>query len=247
MLSKMTFGIMVLMLFLAPAITPLVSAGEDTAGRANPDFSVTLFTLDGAGSVVDGYDIEVENATHVARIVVSNSGSVGGVASVSLIHQGSPLAGESIVKTINLGNIPSTSSATPVLIAWTASPGDLQTLFARVTAQGTDANSANDEKRIDFNVSSPPFMKGETLGDSIPLPTGGSSLARVPNAIQTFNATVINNGIKVISSVFELEFISASNPANIQTFWSGEINLAPGSLYVPAVSKNLSTTFNGGL
>ena len=235
------------MLFLAPAITPLVSAGEDTAGRANPDFSVTLFTLDGAGSVVDGYDIEVENATHVARIVVSNSGSVGGVASVSLIHQGSPLAGESIVKTINLGNIPSTSSATPVLIAWTASPGDLQTLFARVTAQGTDANSANDEKRIDFNVSSPPFMKGETLGDSIPLPTGGSSLARVPNAIQTFNATVINNGIKVISSVFELEFISASNPANIQTFWSGEINLAPGSLYVPAVSKNLSTTFNGGL
>jgi len=71
------------MLFLAPAITPLVSAGENTAGRANPDFSVSEFTLDGAGSVMNGNDIEVENATHVARIVVSNSGSADGVASGS--------------------------------------------------------------------------------------------------------------------------------------------------------------------
>lgn len=235
------------MLFLAPAITPLVSAGEDTSARSNPDFSVSEFTLDGAGSVLNGNDIEVENATHVARIVVSNSGSVGGVASVSLIHRGSPTAGESIVRTISLGNIPSISSATPVLIAWTASPGDLQTLFARVTAQTTDSNSANDEKRIDFNVSSPPFMKGETLGDSIPIPTGGSSFARVANGPQVFNATIINSGIKDISAVFELEFTSTSNPANVQTFWSGEIIVSPGSLYVPAVSENLSTSFDGGL
>ena len=115
--SKFAFGIMMIMLFLAPAMTPFVSAGEDTSGRSNPDFSVSVFTLDGAGSVKDGTDIEVENATHVTRIVVSNSGSVDGVASVSLIHRGSPTAGESIIKTVNLGNIPSTSSATPVLIA----------------------------------------------------------------------------------------------------------------------------------
>ncbi|MBT4924863.1 MAG: hypothetical protein HON16_03840, partial [Euryarchaeota archaeon] len=132
-MSKFTFGVMMLMLFLAPAITPLVSAGENTAGRANPDFSVSEFTLDGAGSVINGNDIEVENATHVARIVVSNSGSADGVASVSLVHRGSPTAGETILTTVNLGNILRTSSATPVLIAWTASPGDLQTLFARVT------------------------------------------------------------------------------------------------------------------
>ena len=235
------------MLFLAPAITPLVSAGENTAGRANPDFSVSEFTLDGAGSVMNGNDIEVENATHVARIVVSNSGSADGVASVSLVHRGSPTAGETILTTVSLGNIPSTSSATPVLIAWTASPGDLQTLFARVTAQGTDSNSANDEMRINFNVSSPPFMEGDVLDDSIPIPTGGSSLARVSNSPQLFNATVINNGIKDISAVFELEFVSTSNPANIKQFWSGELVLGPGSLFVPAVSENLSTSFDGGL
>ena len=235
------------MLFLAPAITPLVSAGENTAGRANPDFSVSEFTLDGAGSVMNGNDIEVENATHVARIVVSNSGSADGVASVSLVHRGYPTAGETILTTVSLGNIPSTSSATPVLIAWTASPGDLQALFARVTAQGTDSNSANDEMRINFNVSSPPFMEGDVLDDSIPIPTGGSSLARVSNSPQLFNATVINNGIKDISAVFELEFVSTSNPANIKQFWSGELVLGPGSLFVPAVSENLSTSFDGGL
>ena len=234
------------MLFLAPAMSPIVSAGEGTSARSNADFSVSLFTLDGAGSVDYGTSMEVENATHVARIVVSNSGSVDGSTSVSLVHRGTPLAGETIVKTVNLGNIPMTSSSNPVLIAWTASPGDLQTLFARVVPQSPDPNSANDEKRLDFNVSSPPFMKGDALGDSVPLPTGGSSIARIANSAQVFNATVINNGIKDISAVFELEFINVADPSNVKTFWSGEIILSPGSLYVPAVSENLSTSFNGG-
>tara|TARA_B100001564_G_scaffold327847_1_gene311165 strand:- start:1738 stop:6618 length:4881 start_codon:yes stop_codon:yes gene_type:complete len=235
-----------IMLFLAPAMSPIVSAGGDTSARTTPDFSVSLFTLDGAGSVTDGTGIEVENATHVARIIVSNSGSADGVASVSLVHRGSPLAGETIVKTVNLGNIPSTSSSNPVLIAWTASPGDLQTLFARVIAQTNDPNSANDEKRIDFNVSSPPFMKGYVTGDSIPEPSGGSSIARIANNAQEFNATVINIGVKDISAVFELEFIDTLDPSNVKTFWSGELILSPGSLYIPAASENLSTSFNGG-
>ena len=135
-------------------MSPIVSAGEGTSARSSPDFSVSAFTLDGAGSVDYGTSMEVENATHVARIVVSNSGSADGVTSVSLVHRGTPLAGETIVKTVNLGNIPKTSSSNPVLIAWTASPGDLQTLFARVVPLTNDPNSANDEKRLDFNVSS---------------------------------------------------------------------------------------------
>ena len=234
------------MLFLAPAMSPIVSAGEGTSARSSPDFSVSVFTLDGAGSVDYGTSMEVENATHVARIIVSNSGPADGETSVSLVHRGSPLAGETIVKTVNLGNIPKTSSSNPVLIAWTASPGDLQTLFARVVPLTNDPNSANDEKRLDFNVSSPPFMKGDALGDSVPLPAGGSTVARIANSAQVFNATVINNGIKDISAVFELEFIDAADPGNVKTFWSGEIILSPGSLYVPAVSENLSTSFDGG-
>ena len=234
------------MLFLAPAMSPIVSAGEGTSARSSPDFSVSAFTLDGAGSVDYGTSMEVENATHVARIVVSNSGSADGVTSVSLVHRGTPLAGETIVKTVNLGNIPKTSSSNPVLIAWTASPGDLQTLFARVVPLTNDPNSANDEKRLDFNVSSPPFMKGDVLGDSVPLPTGGSSIARIANSARVFNTTVINNGIKDLSAVFELEFINVADPSNVKTFWSGEIILSPGSLYVPAVSENLSTSFSGG-
>ena len=107
-LSQMSLGIIMIMLFLAPAMSPIVSAGEGTSARSSPDFSVSVFTLDGAGSVDYGTSMEVENATHVARIIVSNSGPADGETSVSLVHRGSPLAGETIVKTVNLGNIPKT-------------------------------------------------------------------------------------------------------------------------------------------
>ena len=240
----MAFGVMLVMLFLAPAITPMVSAGEQTAGRSNPDFSVSIFTLDGAGSVSTSGGIEVENATHVARIVVSNTGSADGVVSVSLVHRGSPTAGETIVNTVNIGNVLSSSSSNPVLIAWTASPGEGQTLFARVIPQGIDTNSANDERRIDFDVSSPPFMMGETLGHTIPQPIGGASTTRISDSLQTFDVTVINSGVKDIVSVFELEFVNTADPSNVKTFWSGEKIINPGSLFLPASSSTLSTAIN---
>ncbi len=226
-----------------------MSSSGETSARASPDFTVVSLTLDGAGSVQDGTGIFVENNTHVARIVVGNSGSAAGSVIVTLVHRGSPTAGETVVGSVSINSLASSTIASPVAIAWTASPGDLQTLFARVSpaSSSTDSNPANDERRLDFNVSSPPFLKGTLLEHSIPQPIGGSPITRIANSMQTFNATVINEGVRNISAVFELSFEEVANPANVLTFWSGEVILNPGSLHIPAVSSNLSTTFNSGL
>ena len=247
--SSVTLASLLILLFLAPVISPIMSSSGETSARASPDFTVVSLTLDGAGSVQDGTGIFVENNTHVARIVVGNSGSAAGSVIVTLVHRGSPTAGETVVGSVSINSLASSTIASPVAIAWTASPGDLQTLFARVSpaSSSTDSNPANDERRLDFNVSSPPFLKGTLLEHSIPQPIGGSPITRIANSMQTFNATVINEGVRNISAVFELSFEEVANPANVLTFWSGEVILNPGSLHIPAVSSNLSTTFNSGL
>jgi len=237
---------MMILIFLAPSISPIISADANTSARSSPDFKITSFTLDNAGSVLDGADIYVENKTHVTRVIVSNTGSSAGTVSLTLFHRGSPTASESIVKKVDLGSLPSSSTSNPILIQWIASPGDYQTLFARVSSLA-DTNSANDEKRIDFNVSNPPFLKGGVTNFVIPDPPLGSSITLIPNGPQTFQATVINNGVKDITAEFQLSFSELSNPSNKLSFTSGEVILQPGSLFSPAVSSILSTNFNSGL
>ena len=75
--SKAVLALLLLVMLVAPLATPLASADSNTSGRSSPDFGITYFALDGAGSVQDGADIFVENATHTAIIIVSN---------LSLIH-----------------------------------------------------------------------------------------------------------------------------------------------------------------
>ena len=190
--SSVTLASLLILLFLAPVISPIMSSSGETSARASPDFTVVSLTLDGAGSVQDGTEIFVENNTHVARIVVGNSGSAAGSVIVTLVHRGSPTAGETVVGSVSINSLASSTIASPVAIAWTASPGDLQTLFARVSpaSSSTDSNPANDERRLDFNVSSPPFLKGTLLEHSIPQPIGGSPITRIANSMQTFNARI---------------------------------------------------------
>ena len=100
--SSVTLASLLILLFLAPMISPVISASGETSARASPNFTVVSLTLDGAGSVQDGTETFVENNTHVARIVVGNSGSATGSVIVTLVHRGSPTAGESIVGSVSI-------------------------------------------------------------------------------------------------------------------------------------------------
>ena len=53
------------MVMLMASLTPLAVAD---GGRSTPDFVVSSFTLDDAGSIYLGGGIEVEDATHVVRV-----------------------------------------------------------------------------------------------------------------------------------------------------------------------------------
>ena len=149
--SKTAIAALLLVMLVTPIATPFASSETTTSARSSPDFSVTSFTLDGAGSVQDGVDVYVENATHVARIVVSNTGSAAGTVVVSLYHQGSSASTRTLVSAIEIGPIAPSTSHIPVLIDWPASPGNDQRLFAE-TFSLADPNSGNNEMRIDFDV-----------------------------------------------------------------------------------------------
>ena len=60
--GKTAIAVMLLVMFVTPMATPFASSEATTSARASPDFSVTSFTLDGAGSVQDGVDVYVETS-----------------------------------------------------------------------------------------------------------------------------------------------------------------------------------------
>lgn len=233
---------LILLVLLTPNIAPFTSASD--GARANPDFSVQSITLDGAGSIWDGVDLVLEQEEHVVRIVVANTGSAAGQVILSLVHRGSPTAGETTVTSVDLGIMSASSTSNPILISWNATTGDSQTLFARVAPSSAtiDTNSANNEQRLDFNVRV--FHSGVVTGETIPAPTGGLSTARLTNAVHPVTATVLNQGVMAMSATMELSFFEIINPANTFTLWSNTVTLEPGSLLNPAIASVLNTNLD---
>ncbi len=246
---------MLVVLFLIPMATPLIgSTDAGTSGRAAPDFGVTIMTFEGAGSIDPGTGIILEPADHNVRITVRNTGDVGGSASLHLVHKGSPTAGEYIVTTIALGTIPPAATSNPIVIPWTATTGDGQTLFARVSGNG-DTNPSNNEQRKDFNVTdlhSAIVVGGDTevfqMDDLDENNSRGMTLTE-----KTWNALVRNNGVRDISAQMKVTFTCKDNdqvspqvdcpmPRATSEFFGGTETLEAGSLFAPSTAESLSIT-----
>ena len=240
--SSTRLAFCLILLFLIPIATPLVAtSGAQPTGRAAPDFSVSLMTMSGAGSIDRGTGIIVEPAEHDIRVVVRNTGDVGGSASLQLVHKGSPTAGEYIVTTISLGNIPALTTSNPIIIPWTATTGDDQTLFARVSGNG-DSNPANNEQRKDFDVKN--NHSGISVSDTVPTLDPGETSVGLTRSVQTINASVRNNGVKNISSVMQLTLTEQANPSNSFVYYSNTQTLQSGSLFAPSSPKDLTLSFD---
>ena len=227
--GKSTIAAVMLLLLVAPMVAPLTSANDSTSARSSPNFGINSFLLDGAGSIQSGVDIFVENATHSARIIVANTGPASGTVVVSLFHQGSPVAGKTLVNSLEIGPIAPGTVANPVLFQWTATPGDGQSLFAEVFSL-SDPDPGNDERRINFDVKNPVYMVGTVYNNSVPQPAPGQPNAMVGNGMQQINASVRNEGVRNINANLELAFAEVANPSNTMTFYSGEQLISPGSL-----------------
>lgn len=215
-------------LLLFTSIAPLTMA-EDGA-RTSPDFVITSFSLDDAGSIIDGGSVVAEAATHIVRIQVQNIGLIAGQASLVLYHQGTSTSGETVVDSTDLGVINSGSSSNVIVFAWAATLGPDQILKASVTSS-TDINTANNDEQLLIDVTTAQAASVPSIID-IPEPAVGQTSVIWSKSIHDFNINVRNDGVKNFSATYNLVFTDANDPAITFTETSTTIPIIrPGSLY----------------
>ena len=224
-------------------LTSLAPATMGSQGRSSPDFVISSFTLDDAGSITLGGGIEVEDATHIVRIQVQNIGLAAGQAQLSLLLQGTSSSGDIVIDTADLGVISAGGTSSVTVFNWAATLGNNQILKARVTST-SDVNTANNEEQKIVNVSR--YQDASVPVVNIPQPSTPGSSVVWAKVIHSFSIGVLNEGVKNFSAEFSLDFTDASNPAN--TFSQSGTQLAtvrPGSLYNGgATPETLSMQFD---
>ena len=132
-MSNRKVAFSMLLLLFVQVVVPIIPV-DATSGRSTPDFNVSVMTFSSGGSIDDAGQIKLAPGDHILRVVVTNNGGGAGSAVLNIVHQASASSGETPVTSIDLGTIGAASSSNPVLINWTASSGDGQTLFARVAS-----------------------------------------------------------------------------------------------------------------
>ena len=225
-LSKPTLAYALVALLIATMVAPLTVADS---GRSTPDFVISSFTLDDAGSIVlDGSNI-AEDATHVVRIQVQNIGLSAGQASLSLLLQGTSSSGDVVLDTADLGVINAGASSSVQLFSWAATLGDDQILKARVTSS-LDAVTSNNELQKIIDVQQ--YQNASVPIVNIPQPTLGAPNVVWSQSVHAFSIDVRNDGVKNFSASYTLAFSEVGNPANTFSAASSTVPIVnPGSLY----------------
>ena len=230
-LSKSIVPLSLVAIMLVASLTPLTMAD---GGRSTPDFVVSSFTLDDAGSINFGGGIEAEDATHVVRVQVQNIGLAAGQASLTLLLQGTASSGDVVLGTTNLGVIGAGASSAVTVFSWSATLGANQILKARITS-ASDVTTSNNEDQLIINVSR--YQSSSVPVVDIPQPASGSTNVVWSQSVHDFSASVRNDGVKNQSAQFWLNFTEAGNPGNTFSEVSNIVPVVrPGSLYAGGAS-----------
>ena len=230
-LSKSIVPLSLVAIMLVASLTPLTMAD---GGRSTPDFVVSSFTLDDAGSINFGGGIEAEDATHVVRVQVQNIGLAAGQASLTLLLQGTASSGDVVLGTTNLGVIGAGASSAVTVFSWSATLGANQILKARITS-ASDVTTSNNEDQLIVNVSR--YQASSVPVVDIPQPASGSTNVVWSQSVHDFSASVRNDGVKNQSAQFWLNFTEAGNPGNTFSEVSNIVPVVrPGSLYAGGAS-----------
>ena len=225
-LSKPLVPLSLVAIMLVASLTPLAMAD---GGRSTPDFVVSSFTLDDAGSINLGGGVEAEDATHVVRVQVQNIGLGAGQASLTLLLQGTATSGDVVLGTTDLGVIAAGGSSAVTVFSWSATLGNNQILKARISSS-SDVNNGNNEDQMVINVSRYQDSSVPVVG--IPQPTGGSTSVVWSQTVHDFTASVRNDGVKNQSAQYWLNFTEVGNPSNIFSEVSDVVPvIRPGSLH----------------
>ena len=213
-------------LLLITSLSPLAFADQ---GRSTPDFIVSSFTLDDAGSISSGGVVQAEDATHIVRIQVQNIGLGAGQASLALLLQGTSSSGDVVLDSTDLGVIASGASSSVVVFSWAATLGNNQILKARVSSP-TDVNTGNNEEQILADVTQ--YQESSVPVINIPEPAPGGTNVIWSKTVHDFNIGVRNDGVKNQSAQFWLNFTEVGNPGNTFSAASNIVPIVrPGSIY----------------
>lgn len=233
--------LLTLVLFIQ-VVVPLATATSARAG--DPDFDVTEFTVTSGGSVTNLGGIVMAPNNHTLSVTVSNLGTNSAPASYSVLIQhweNWPAGTPSTITTLNMGTLAAGATSSPATFDWVATAGAGQRLAA--TIQSTeDINSNNDVEEILFDVSM--LEEGEVLDDSLPVALGGQPTARLSRGLNSVDVTVRNSGVLPVDATFEVKFTPSSGGAPT-SFWSGDVNIQPGTLAQLAGGIFLTVVIDG--
>lgn len=225
-LSKPTLAYGLVALLIATMVAPLTVADS---GRSTPDFVISSFTLDDAGSILLNGNVVAEDSTHIVRIQVQNIGLAAGQASLALVLQGTSSSGDVVIDTADLGVINAGASSAVQVFSWAATLGDDQILKARVSSS-VDVNTANNEEQKIVDVQQ--YQNASVPVVNIPQPTGGATNIVWSQSVHAFSIDVRNDGVKNFSASYTLAFAEVGNPSNTFSVASSTLPLVnPGSLY----------------
>ena len=226
-------------ILLLTSLAPIAAA---PSGRATPDFTVTSFTLDNAGSIALGAGIEVEDATHIVRIQVKNIGLAAGQASLQLLLQGSSSSGDVVIDSTDLGVLSAGASSSVTVFSWAATLGNNQILKARVSGP-MDVNTNNNEEQLIVNVSR--YQDSSVAAINVPQPVGLDTSAVWSQSLHMFSIDVRNDGVKNQSAQFWLNLTEVGTGSTVSVASSIVPVVRPGSLYIGgALPETVDITFD---
>ncbi len=239
-LSKPTLAYALVALLIATMVAPLAVADSS---RSTPDFVISSFTLDDAGSILLNGNVVAEDATHIVRIQVQNIGLAAGQASLSLLLQGTASSGDVVIDTADLGVINAGASSGVQVFSWAATLGDDQILKASVSSS-TDVNTANDEEQMIVDVQR--YQAASVPVVNIPQPSGGAANVVWSQSVHAFSIDARNDGVKNFSASYTLAFSEVANPTNTFSVASSTLPLvSPGSIYNGgATPQSISMSFD---
>ena len=224
-LSKRILPFALVALLMVTSLAPLASGSQ---GRSTPDFVISSFTLDDAGSIVFGGGIEAEDATHIVRIQVQNIGLAAGQASLQLLLQGTSSSGDVVIDSTDLGVISAGATSSVTVFSWAATIGNNQILKARVSSP-TDVTTGNNEEQKIINVSR--YQDASVPSVNIPQPSGGGTSVVWSQTVHDFSIDVLNAGVKNHSAMFFLNLTQVGTGTTMSVQSNIVPVVRPGSLY----------------
>ncbi|HIB59947.1 MAG TPA: hypothetical protein EYO42_05375, partial [Candidatus Poseidoniales archaeon] len=238
-MARERLAIIILILFFAPSVLPLV--GGDSG---DPDFDVVELTItecETCGGSVDNSDgITLAPGGHTISFKVENVGTLLASCDVKIYHWSNwdsenPSVTRTMVQQVELTPIGAGGTSLSYTLPWSAVTGTTQRISAEIIS-GLDINDGNDEESFEFEVSS--LVDAVVVTDD--LPESGERIAKASNT--DFHVTVLNTGVMAVMAKFELKIIEADDATAFETFISTSVQILPGTLASPAQGVVLTTT-----